>query len=99
MWDHDPSRGVRRKLANGLEFGTVGSDSYSITDGRPVSAVARSKWVVHLARNGWRIRLESAGTLSADASDFRAAQTLKAFEGNDQVFSKQWTFRVPRKDG
>jgi|SoiMethySBSTD1v2_1073268.scaffolds.fasta_scaffold01303_12 uncharacterized protein len=99
MWDHDPSRGVRRKLANGLEFGTVGSDSYSITDGRPVSAVARSKWVVHLARDGWRIRLESAGTLSADASDFRAAQTLKAFEGNHQVFSEEWIFRVPRKDG
>jgi hypothetical protein len=93
------SRGVRRKLANGLEFGTVGSDSYSITDGRPLSAVARSKWAVHLARNGWQTRVESAGTLSADASDFRASQTLKAFEGDHQVFSKAWTFRVPRKDG
>ena len=44
-WDHDPNRGVRRRLENGLEYETVGSDSYAIVEGRPTSAVARTRVV------------------------------------------------------
>jgi hypothetical protein len=97
FWDHDPNRGVRRRLADGLEFETHGSDSYSIVDGMPLSARARTKWTLHLARGDWRVRIEVRGVLSSDAATFRATNSLVAHEHDAQVFAQSWSFRVPRK--
>ena len=95
-WDHDLNRGVRRKLADGLEFGTHGSDSYSIVEGMPLSATARTRWSVFLGRGDWQTRLESNGTLSADAHNFHATSALTAYEGDERVFSRSWKFAVAR---
>ena len=96
FWDHDLNRGVRRRLANGLEFETHGSDSYSIVEGSPLSAEARSKWALRLARDDWLVRIETRGVLSSDAEVFRATNSLTAYENDVEVFANSWSFRIPR---
>jgi predicted acyl esterase len=96
FWDHDLNRGVRRALQNGLEFETNGSDTYSIVEGKPLSPIARSRWALRLARDDWLIRLVSRGTLSSSADEFRAATSLEAYEGAEQVFRRSWRFKIPR---
>jgi hypothetical protein len=95
-WDNDPNRGVRRKLGNGLEFETRGTDSYSIVEGAPLSARAKSKWVLRLARDGWDIRIQASGVLTANKRFFHARTTLRAHEGGEEVFRNSWTARVLR---
>lgn len=97
LWDHDPNRGVVRRFEDGLAFVTHGSDSYSVRDGDPSSAIARSRWSIALGRADWRVRVESTGALSSATETFRARNRLRAYLGDDQVFDQSWTFSAPRK--
>jgi hypothetical protein len=97
-WDHDPLRGVRRRLGDGLEFETRGTDSYSILAGAPLSARARSRWVLRLARDDWRIRIEATGVLTASERLFRARTTLRAHVGEEETFTNAWTALIPRDE-
>jgi hypothetical protein len=95
-WDHDPSSGVVRRLEDGLEFGSTGRDSFTIIEGAPSSAVARTKWSVWLARGDWAVRVEAAGTLSADPDHFHVRTSLRALEGAEEAYSRGWSFTFPR---
>jgi putative CocE/NonD family hydrolase len=97
-WDHDPLRGVRRTLGAGLEFETRGSDTYSIREGAPLSARARSRWALRLARGDWRIRVEATGVLTASKRFFRARTTLRAHEGEEEAFANTWIADIPRDE-
>jgi hypothetical protein len=98
-WDHDLSRGVRWKLPDGLEFSSHGGDVFSIVEGKPLSARVRSNWSLRLARDDWRVRIETTGSLSADATTFHAANSLKAYEDDREIFTRSWRFDIPRDQG
>ncbi|OLS40088.1 CocE/NonD family hydrolase [Bacillus sp. MRMR6] len=88
--------GARRLPSNGIEYGSVNRNVYSIKDGDPLSAAVRCEWSLHVGRGEWQTRLESVSTMTADAEQFFITNELIAFEGEEQVFSKTWKSEIPR---
>src|SRR5207247_2285019 len=52
--------GLLRLVASGLEFETRGSDTFTIVEGDPLSAVTRSARTSVLRRGNWCVRVETA---------------------------------------
>jgi putative CocE/NonD family hydrolase len=96
-WGQDFRSGLSRLLESRLEFETRGVDHFSIVEGKPLSASTRSEWVETLARGDWRIRIEVASTLSADADAFHLTNALDAYEGETRVFARSRSLKVPRE--
>lgn len=88
--------GARRLLSNGLEYGSVNRNTYTIREDDPLSAKVRCDWTLNVGRGDWQTRLESVSTMTADASQFYITNELAAFEGEEQVFKKVWKSKIPR---
>jgi hypothetical protein len=88
--------GLRRLEADGLEFGSTETNSYTIVEGEPLSAMVRCDRTIHLGRGEWQTRIETSSVMSADAEQFHVSNTLDAYEGNTRVFTKSWHCAVPR---
>jgi hypothetical protein len=93
--DHNDG-GSYRFVASGLDHETVNTDTYTIIEGDPLSASTRCEWTIAIGRGDWRTRVETNSFLTADAATFRVTNMLDAYEGDTRVFSKTWTFTVPR---
>jgi hypothetical protein len=81
---------------SGLEYAEKGLVSYRITEGKPLSATAISTQSHLIARDDWRIRVETRSTLSATKDHFVLSNEIDAFEADDRVFARVWRTRVPR---
>jgi hypothetical protein len=81
---------------DGLEYGEKGKDIFVIAEGDPLSAEARSEWVISVGRGEWRTRVETTSVMTADAEAFRVTNVLEAYEGNTRIFAKTWHCAVPR---
>ena len=88
--------GVRRLVGNGVEFSTRGTDTFTIVEGDPLSAVARSARTSQLRRADWCVRVETASVLSGDAETFHVTNVLEAYEGNVREWARTWTVKLPR---
>ncbi len=88
--------GLLRLVGNGLEFETRGSDTFTIVEGDPLSAVTRSARTCVLRRGDWCVRVETASALSADAAAFRVTNMLDAYEGDVRTWAKTWDLEIPR---
>jgi putative CocE/NonD family hydrolase len=79
--DTTVDHGMRRTL-------TIGPDPLS----------ARDSIAQHYAmgRDGWRIRIETETTLTADATHFIAAGHLRVLENGTEVRERHWHERIPR---
>ena len=88
--------GERRLLPNGIEYGSTNRNTYTITEGKPLSAQVCCEWTMKVGRGEWQTRLESISKMEADAKHFFIINELTAYEGEDQVFSKNWTCKIPR---
>lgn len=88
--------GCRRFLTSGLEYDDLATDTYSIVEDDPLSAQVRCERVIKIGRGDWRTRVETSSVMSAGAETFYVTNLLDAYEGNTRVFTKTWTFRVPR---
>ncbi|QGN49202.1 CocE/NonD family hydrolase [Micromonospora sp. WMMC415] len=71
-------------------------ETYAITEGDPLSARVSSETTYHLARDGWRIRIEAHSVMTADPENFRVTNTVNAFESDRRVFESTRDFEVPR---
>ncbi|MFN8486522.1 MAG: CocE/NonD family hydrolase [Caldilineaceae bacterium] len=88
--------GRRRLLPDGIEFDTIGNDTYTIIEGDPLSASVRCERSIQVGRGAWQTRVDGVSTMTADASKFYVTNTLDAYEGNTRIFAKTWTFTVLR---
>jgi uncharacterized protein len=88
--------GARRLLANGIEYGSTNRNTYTISEGDPLSAEVCCEWTLDVGRGEWQTRLESLSTMKADAERFYITNELTAFEGQKQVFTKKWNSEIPR---
>jgi putative CocE/NonD family hydrolase len=77
--DVDPGYGGSRVYPDGLVFTESSRETYRITDGDPLSAVAESRWAIGLEQPGWRARLETTSRVMADAGAYRVVNTLRAW--------------------
>lgn len=89
--------GARRLPSNGIEYGSVNRNVYTIKDGDPLSAAVRCEWTLHVGRGEWQTRLESVSTMTADTEQFYITNELTAFEREEQVFTKTWKSEIPRE--
>jgi putative CocE/NonD family hydrolase len=89
-----PASGRVRLL--GVEIEDEGSDRFTIREGDPLSARAESRWRIGIGRDGWRTRVETFSTLTADREAFLVTNEVRAYEGDGQVFARTWSASIPR---
>jgi hypothetical protein len=88
--------GSFRIAEDGLEHVDRGRDVFTIVEGDPLSACARSAWSIEIGRETWRTRVETTSTMTGDADSFRVTSSLDAYEGEARVFARTWHFSTPR---
>jgi len=94
--DADGAMVFRRIEDIGLEIGHRATRRYSITDADPLACRTENRHVIVLRRGAWSIRVETEAILSATADAFRYVARLRAFEGEEQVFARDWDETIPR---
>jgi putative CocE/NonD family hydrolase len=69
---------------------------FRVRDVDPLSARTTVSERLGLRRGSWRIRVEACTVTTADAESFRVEATLRAWEGERDVFSRCWDESLPR---
>ncbi|WP_090240183.1 CocE/NonD family hydrolase [Lentibacillus halodurans] len=88
--------GERRLLDNGLEYGSINKNTYTIKGNDPLSAYVTSEWDLKVGRGKWQTRLKAYSKMSSDETTFHLTNTMIAFENNKEVFNKTWKKEIPR---
>ena len=89
-------RGAYRLPDIDLTIDGAAIERFSITEGDPLSAKGDIGWRYRMTRGDWDIRTESRTVLSASKDTFHLRASLDAFEGEARVFTKNWSFDIPR---
>ncbi|MEZ4713339.1 MAG: CocE/NonD family hydrolase [Caldilineaceae bacterium] len=88
--------GARRLLPDGIEMDHITNDTYTIVDDDLLSANVRCEHTLKLGCGDWRIRIETSSEMRADAASFHLLNTVTAFEGDAQLFTRSWNNSIPR---
>jgi hypothetical protein len=84
------------RIPDGLEYHGRVANTFSIVDDEPLSATAHSENSFTIARGSWRTAARARTTLTCDATTFRVHADLAALEDNETVFTREWSFEIPR---
>jgi predicted acyl esterase len=90
---------VRFRLPeSGIEVERYEPDTFTITSGDPLSARVRCerRYVTGRPDAGWYTVIESESEMTADREVFRVWTSLRAFDGAECVFTRAWSFVIPR---
>jgi putative CocE/NonD family hydrolase len=87
-----------RRLPDGLEYWDDDPCSFTITEGDPLSARAECARTLEIRRGEWRTRIEMTAHMSATPTELVMSATLAVFEGDEQVFGREYNAKVPRDD-
>jgi len=79
-----------------LEHEHIKKEIYTLFEGDPLSACVEIEHATEFKRGSWQIRIETESKMTADATHFYVSNLLDACEGNTRVFTKSWTFKIPR---
>ncbi|WP_433697570.1 CocE/NonD family hydrolase [Nocardiopsis sp. CA-288880] len=79
-----------------LDVGRRAHELYESVADDFTSARGRSTWTMRFARGDWSTRTETHTSLECTETEFRVYATLDAFEGNERIFSREWSESVPR---
>ena len=71
-------------------------ETYTISPHDPLSAVSKCRWLMTRQRGDWSVRTICRTTLTADATHFHIAGDLRAFEGETEVFKRDWVDKIER---
>ena len=88
--------GAQRFVAADLLSDDASHTVYSIVDGDPLSAAVRFRATSGMARGDWRTRSEVTAEMTCDAETFRVDTQLDVSENERRVFSRSWSFTIPR---
>ena len=80
----------------GLELGMQCKTDYHVEENDPLSAVAELGQTQTLSRNEWQIGVETHMRLSSTRDAFLLQGSLRAFEGANEVFHREWDRSIPR---
>ena len=92
----DDSGETEIAAADGLIARERREEHYTVDPTDPLSAVSECRWLMTRSRDDWSIRTETSTRLTADAGHFHIAATLKAFEGEKEVFARTWLENILR---
>jgi hypothetical protein len=80
-----------------LDFGHAFRRTHRIRDDDPLSAKCELVQRSVSRRTGWLAQVDCRTELTADADQFRVRATLSASHDGEQIFSREWDQRVPRR--
>jgi len=78
------------------EFGSRNRRAYTIHPDDPLSAGCEVQSHAHFARGDWRVRIVSKVVMDVDKDTFNIRTELDAFEGDERVYSRNWSKTLPR---
>jgi putative CocE/NonD family hydrolase len=88
--------GMTRFEETGMEMGSRSLSRFSIGDSDPLSAIAEYDWEWEYGRGDWRTRTHSFTRITCDQQNFYLHAVLTAWEGDRQIFNKQWDQKFKR---
>jgi hypothetical protein len=80
----------------GWEHGSSAHRLYSIKPDDPLSPDVRIHWRKEFGREGFAVSIDARTHMRVTADEFLISGKLEAFEGEEQVFSREWDCRIPR---
>ena len=88
--------GRYRDTGTGIETEDHCVFTNALTEGDPLSAVARADCRSELIHGELDVRVETACELRADERDFAVADEQHVYDHGEQVFELRRTYRIPR---
>jgi putative CocE/NonD family hydrolase len=89
--------GVVRIERIGLELGTEGDFQCHIEEDDPLSAIKEMRFTQSIARDAWRLRIETRLRVSCTYDAFVLLASMQAWEGDQEVCRREWNSSVPRE--
>ena len=89
--------GDTENLTHGLISGETMSERWEIRDGDPLSANATHQWEQRLSRGDWSVRTLAHARMTAIKTHLCLEARLTAWEGDTQVFHRDFRTEVPRR--
>lgn len=80
----------------GLELGAQWDFRFDIEGDDPLSAVAALRRSDTIARDGWRVRIDTTMRMSCTREAFRLEASLCAWDGDSEVCQRSWDHVIPR---
>jgi hypothetical protein len=68
----------------------------SIREGDPNSSAWTVEWTQQIKRGDWNIRTRSTVELTSTPDEFRMKESIAAWEGEKQVFTRAWNTAIKR---
>jgi hypothetical protein len=90
-------RGAYRLHDLDLIIDATATERFSIIEGDPLSAKAEINGTYRTARGPWDIRSRTRTVLTSSKDKFHLRVELDAFEGETRVFSRNWSYDIPRQ--
>jgi hypothetical protein len=91
-----PRAGMERIDRLGLELASAGTSTWHVDDGDPLSAAADLRRTDTIARDAWKIAIETRLRLSCTRDSFLLRASLRARESGEEVCHRSWDCAIPR---
>jgi putative CocE/NonD family hydrolase len=88
--------GSTRLIDADLETSDASHCVYSIVEADPLSAAVHFRASSGMGRGDWRALSEVASSMTSDRASFHVEMQLDVSENDEKVFSREWTFTIPR---
>ncbi|MFD1984351.1 CocE/NonD family hydrolase [Mesorhizobium newzealandense] len=92
----DQGGGRYRIDATGTEISSTTSEVTEILDHDPTSAKVEAQYVETMKRGDWDVRVDSHLRLTLTKENFLFVGQIKAFDHDQEVFTKTWNRAIPR---
>ncbi len=90
------NEGIRHLHAIGTEVHERAVERYSVQDDDLNSVQGEVHWVYAMCRDEWNVRTETFTRLTSNETEFHLHARLDAFEGDQRIYSRNWTSVIPR---
>jgi hypothetical protein len=80
----------------GMTLHETGEVHHQVTGEDPTTAVTWTRFGMGRERGAWRIRSESHTRVKCTAEKFHLEATIDAYEGENRIFTRNWSMDFPR---
>ncbi|WP_101842065.1 CocE/NonD family hydrolase [Halobacillus sp. Marseille-P3879] len=88
--------GKRKLPSNGVEYGSINKNTYTIKENDPLSAHAECEWELTVGRDDWQTKLVTHSEMKSDETSFYLTNIMTAYENENKIFNKTWQEVIPR---
>jgi len=88
--------GEVRELDHGLVTGSSARELWTIDPQDPLSAHGETEWRQSLSRGDWSVTTETSTAMRSDRDFFYLEGRIRAWEGGELVFERDFDEKVPR---